>query len=49
MKEGCNKAAVDFLSSDLLKYALTKHKKGNRALTLKKIAALKIMTNLIKF
>ena len=28
MKEGCNKAAVDFLISDLLKYALTKHKKG---------------------
>ena len=28
MKEGCNKAAVDFLISDLLKHALTKHKKG---------------------
>ena len=28
MKEGCNKAAVDFLISDLLKRALTKHKKG---------------------
>ena len=28
MKEGCNKAAVDFLISDLLKIALTKHKKG---------------------
>ena len=28
MKEGCTKAAVDFLASDLLKRALTKHKKG---------------------
>ena len=28
MKEGCNKAAVDFLISDLLKRAATKHKKG---------------------
>ena len=28
MQEGCNKAAVDFLASDLLKRALTKHKKG---------------------
>ena len=28
MKEGCTKAAVDFLISDLLKCALTKHKKG---------------------
>ena len=28
MKEGCTKAAVDFLISDLLKRALTKHKKG---------------------
>ena len=28
MKEGCNKAAVDFLISDLLKHALKKHKKG---------------------
>ena len=27
-KEGCNKAAVDFLISVLLKRALTKHKKG---------------------
>ena len=27
-KEGCNKAAFDFLISDLLKRALTKHKKG---------------------
>ena len=28
MKEGCTKAAIDFLISDLLKRALTKHKKG---------------------
>ena len=28
MKEGCTKAAVNFLISDLLKRALTKHKKG---------------------
>ena len=28
MKAGWNKAAVDFLISDLLKNALTKHKKG---------------------
>ena len=28
MKEGCNKAAVDFLIIDLLKRAVTKHKKG---------------------
>ena len=28
MKEGCTKAAVAFLISDLLKRALTKHKKG---------------------
>ena len=28
MKEGCTKAAVDFLIRDLLKRALTKHKKG---------------------
>ena len=28
MTEGCNKAAVRFLISDLLKTALTKHKKG---------------------
>ena len=28
MTEGCNKAAVRFLISDLLKIALTKHKKG---------------------
>ena len=28
MKEGCNKAAVDFLISDVLRRALTKHKKG---------------------
>ena len=28
MKEGCNEAAADFLISDLLKHALTKHKKG---------------------
>ena len=28
MKEGCTKAAVGFLISDLLKRALTKHKKG---------------------
>ena len=28
MKEGCTKAAVDFLISDLLERALTKHKKG---------------------
>ena len=28
MKEGCNKAAVDFLISNLLKRAFTKHKKG---------------------
>ena len=28
MKEGCNKAAIDFLISDLLKDAFTKHKKG---------------------
>ena len=28
MKEGCNKTAVDFLISNLLKRALTKHKKG---------------------
>ena len=28
MKEGCTKAAVDFLISDLLKRALAKHKKG---------------------
>ena len=28
MKEGCNRAAVNFLTSDLLKHALTKHKKG---------------------
>ena len=27
MKEGCTKAAVGFLISDLLKRALTKHKK----------------------
>ena len=27
MKEGCNKAAIDFLISDLLKDAFTKHKK----------------------
>ena len=26
MKEGCTKAAVDFLISDLLKRAVTKHK-----------------------
>ena len=30
MKEGCTKAAVDFLISDLLKRALTKHKKGTK-------------------
>ena len=28
MKEGCTKAAVDFLINDLLKRAVTKHKKG---------------------
>ena len=28
MKEGCNKAAVDFLMNNLLKHALTRHKKG---------------------
>ena len=28
MKEGWTKAAVDFLINDLLKRALTKHKKG---------------------
>ena len=28
MKEGCTKATVNFLKSDLLKRALTKHKKG---------------------
>ena len=28
MKEGCNKAAVDFLISDVLRRGLTKHKKG---------------------
>ena len=28
MKEGCTKAAVDFLITDLLKHALTKHRKG---------------------
>ena len=28
IKEGCNKAAVRFLIGDLLKSALTKHKKG---------------------
>ena len=28
MKESCNKAAVDFLISNLLKRTLTKHKKG---------------------
>ena len=28
MKEGCNKVAVHFLISDLLKRALTKHKRG---------------------
>ena len=28
MKKECNEAAVDFLISDLLKHALTKHKKG---------------------
>ena len=28
MKDGCTKAAVYFLISDLLKRALTKHKKG---------------------
>ena len=28
MKEGCNKAAVDFLMNDLLKRALTRHKQG---------------------
>ena len=28
MKEGCTKAAVNFLISDLLKRALTKHRKG---------------------
>ena len=28
MKEGCTKAAVDFLICDLLKRGLTKHKKG---------------------
>ena len=28
MKECCTKAAVDFLISDLMKYALAKHKKG---------------------
>ena len=27
MREGCTKTAVDFLISDLLKLALTKHKK----------------------
>ena len=27
MKEGCTKAAVDFLISDLLKRTLTEHKK----------------------
>ena len=30
MKEGCTKAAVYFLISDLLKRALTKHKKGTK-------------------
>ena len=45
--EGCNETAVDFLISNLLKRALTKHKEGQkRALTLKKIKALNIMTNL---
>ena len=28
MKESCTKPAVDFLISDLMKRALTKHKKG---------------------
>ena len=28
MKEGCYKAAIDFLISDLLKDGFTKHKKG---------------------
>ena len=28
MKGGCTKAAVNFLISDLLKRALTKHRKG---------------------
>ena len=28
VKKGCTKAAVDFLISDLLNRALTKHKKG---------------------
>ena len=28
MKEGCTKAAVNFLISNLLKHVLTKHKKG---------------------
>ena len=28
MMEGCTKAAVDFLIGDLLKRAVTKHKKG---------------------
>ena len=28
MKEGSTKAAVDFLITDLLKHALTKHRKG---------------------
>ena len=27
-EESCNEAAVDFLISELLKHALTKHKKG---------------------
>ena len=30
MKEGCNKAAFNFLINNLLKRALTKHKKGTQ-------------------